>query len=136
MIRLDYKTGGFPLSQRAPIICIVPDNQIKMAYNRFDLKKIMKDNKISLCFGVWLGQKTTDCFIIDAEEYTRIDIPECHKDIDSATDLRVSLDKYGALLEIKYKKNSIRVTSKEPELLEYIYKNGLKHTVSIDTDLW
>jgi len=127
MILRDFESGGFPITKRSPVICTLPNGSVKVAYNRFDLKKIITINKLISCVGMWPGKKNTDCFILDPEAYT-IAPPERYKDIDSATDLKVYLDPDGAFMKITYIINDlVTVESDDKELLEYVRKVKLKH---------
>lgn len=132
MIRNDFITGGFPVCLRAPIICILANSQLKIAYNRFDLKEISSKNKIELCFGVWPGKKTTDCFLIDPKAYTSHCPPERHKNIDSAENIIVQKDTEGNFIGISYLPfgETTWIVSYEPLLFDYIRLNGLKYTSS------
>lgn len=136
MILNDYRTGGFPLTRRSPIICSISDGTMEVAYSRFMLKKIIdrtkKSNKeIKECLGVWPGKKSTDCFIIDPKDYTALVPPEIHADIDSAEEIIVVCDENGVFEGIQYRPGSFAkdrtpVISKDYLLLDYIRYTGLR----------
>jgi hypothetical protein len=136
MILKDFKTGGFPISANVPVLCIDEKYALHVAYNRVDLAKILKGNDIKCCYGVWPGKKNTDCFILDIESYAKMPAPpEAHKEIDVAEQVTLYLDEDNNFSKIAYRttKGDFQIVSRDPALLDYIKKMGLKYiTVSED----
>src|SRR5512135_2368334 len=104
MIRKDFETGGFPLQNLAPAICICADYSIQMAYNKFDLVKILKNNDVRSCYGVWPGKKMTDSFVLDPKSYSEMPLPpENSKDIDNASEIIVHMEEGQSFLKVSYR---------------------------------
>jgi len=138
MIRNDFYTGGFPISKRVPIICVLEQN-ITVCYNNYDLKLILdlyRSQKLIdkvACFGVWPGKMNTDLFLIDHNYYGFVSPPEIHKDIDSALLIEVFLSG-GEFEELVYisplpLSESIRVT--DPAVYDYVKKIGMRFKTTL-----
>ena len=130
MILKDFETGGFPINSRSPVLCISPTGGIQVAYNHYDLKKILLKGSISSCVGVWPGKKSTDCFILSVDSYMGIAVPpEANKNIVNAAQITVHFHQ-GVFFDIEYSEvGSERViTSNDPALFNYITVMGLKHS--------
>lgn len=90
MIRRDFIEKGFPIGRRIPVICIDKDFKSHIANNSFDLARILNDNKIKNCHGVWIGKYDTDYFELDPDAYKKMPVPpEEHKYIDHADNITV-----------------------------------------------
>jgi len=130
MILHDFESGGFPITQRSPVICTFSDCTVKAAYNRYDLKKIIESSGVVMisCVGIWPGKGISDCFILNPEAY-RIAPPEGFKDIDDAKEIIVYNDTDGSFMKISYKISDQKpiFESTDKELLKYIRTVGLKY---------
>lgn len=131
MILHDFESGGFPITRRSPVICTFADYIVKIAYNRYDLKKIIetyKNVKMVSCVGVWPGKGISDCFILNTDAY-RIAPPERYKDIDNAIEIKIYNNPEGFFMKINYKISDSKpiIESTDKELLKYIKAVGLKH---------
>ena len=127
MIDSCFVKSGFPLSKKFPILCIKEDYTALAVYNRFDLHKALKNNKIKSCYGVWLGKNNTDCFLIDPVEYTKRLPPEHAKNIDSANSIKVITDRDGVFIEVLYRMINDIIRCTDPLLFLYILEMGLPH---------
>ncbi len=127
MVLKDFESGGFPITQRSPVICTFADCIVRVAYNRYDLKKIIESSDtIISCIGVWPGKKTSDCFILNTNAYKTAP-PERYKDIDNAIEIKIYNNR-GSFMKITYKIiDKPLVESTDEELLKYIKAVGLKH---------
>ncbi len=121
----DFEKGGFPITKRSPVICTLPDGTVKVAYNRYDLMKVVK-NKVLSCVGVWPGKKNTDCFTLKPDHYMDAP-PERFKEIDNASKIKSFFDPDGKFMEITYTLDNITYGAKDEDLMDYIRKVGLKH---------
>ena len=133
MILRDFETGGFPISRRSPVICMISDGSVKAVYNRFDLKNIINSSTNLSCIGVWPGKKNTDCFILDPDAYKNLAPPEIHKDIDSAEDIKIFINSDGYFMKISYVPGAFSSDrtpheSEDINLCSYIKAAGLKHS--------
>ena len=131
MILHDLRSGGFPVSRRAPIICVSNKGEISVVYNRYDLNNTKKLIEIKYCMGVQPGRKNTDCFILDPESYTKITPPEEFRDIDSAENIEVQKSFENKLKQINYtpgphSDDKTPIISKDQKLYDYIKFAGLK----------
>jgi len=130
LIRKEFFDGGFPMNRRAPVICSLPDGDIRLAYNRYDLKNIIDNEDIINCTGVWHGKKNTDCFILDPDSYCKYAPPENYKEIDSAEEVTVFLDS-GIFDRIEFKPSPwsddqrLRMTRNE-KVYQYLLDAGLR----------
>lgn len=131
MIRREFFDGGFPINKRNPVLCSTNDGDIVVAYNQYDLRKIILENRhITKCMGVWPGKYNSDCFVLDPEKYSNIP-PEEHSIIDSATNIIVYHNKE----PMKFKKlvyyttdsngTKIEHSSENVDLFTYITRLGL-----------
>lgn len=130
MILKDFETGGFPINSRSPVLCISPTGGIQVAYNHYDLKKILLKGSITSCIGVWPGRKSTDCFILSVDSYKSIEVPpEANKGIVNAEQITVHFHQ-GIFFDIEYNEvgGERVITSNDPALFNYITKMGLKHS--------
>lgn len=138
MIRKEFEKGGFPLCSIAPILCIDENFALYVAYNRYDLIKILKTQKIKVCYGIWPGKWTSDCFIIDPQAYINIPIPpEEHKEIDNSKDIIVDLTKDGIFVKIQYlprKPDAVWIESKDENLYSFIKNSNIKFRVNLVND--
>jgi len=131
MIKKDFETGGFPVNNRNPILCLSEDGKLYPAYDRLTLSRIFKSCKVVKCLGIWPGKINTDLYILDPIEYGHISPPEGLEDIDSASNVKILLEKTGKFKEIKYinSSNLKEINSVSQELADYIVKAGIKHSV-------
>ena len=130
MILTDFKKGGFPITKRSPVICTLPDGTVKIAYNRYDLSKIIKIDKILSCVGMWPGKKNTDCFTLIPDHYMDAP-PEKFKEIDNATEIKTYFylgePEDSSLMKITYVLEGVNYETGDKKLMDYINKVGLKH---------
>jgi hypothetical protein len=133
MIRKDFETGGFPLQNLAPVMCICADYSVQMAYNKFDLVNILKNYDIRSCYGVWPGKKTTDSFLLDPKIYIALPLPpENSKEIDNASEIIVHMEAGQSFLKVSYTVGGTEYESKSKELLDYIKKAGVRFSLVFD----
>lgn len=131
MIRKDFINGGFPINKRNPVFTFMKDGNVKISYNRHDLKRSLEGDVLK-CFGVWPGKINTDCFPLDPQAYA-IGPPEKYKEIDDAWDVTVMYNKETDEFEkVSYMINqddgtALEVVSSDKPLQEYILKIGLQH---------
>ena len=123
MVRRDYEKGSFPIGSRSPVMCYAKDGPLYIAYDNYTLKKILNQSDIIKCVGVWPGKITTDIFPLGVEYYKDMPVPpKEYKNIDSATDIQISVDK--GVKRVEYfimdtrTENSFKSTDKS--LIEYI----------------
>jgi hypothetical protein len=132
MIRNDFETGGFPLCDKSPVLCVADDFKIHAVYNRYDLITLLKtESNIRACYGVWPGKKSTDVFPLNPKAYVELPLPpEMHKDIDSAAWITVCTEFDGGFSKLSYcpKEATVTVESKDKALFDYIKKIGLRYT--------
>ncbi len=140
MLITDFEDGGFPISIHTPIICTVlrEDNddplmsESIMAYNRYELKKIITTRKIVYLLGIWPGKRVTDGYPLKPEKYKDFPVPpERYKNIDSAIDIIIMMDK-DQFSKIIYKpgprsEDHVLIESDDFKLYEYVRKAGLKY---------
>lgn len=133
MLRMDYYTEGFPVNKRIPVICILKDNSILIAYNRFDLRQIIINNTLNTCIGVWPGKINTDVFSINPETYKEIYPPEINKDIDDANEIEIFFCSPGTNFErLIYTIGDKRIESKNPILYQYIKLTNKKYRTTFE----
>jgi len=135
MIKDDFKTGGFPINKIRPIICTMNNENSKVVYNRYDLKKTLKENVAHL-LGIWPGYET-DCYILDIEAYKDIQAPpEIHKNVDSAIEIKITMEQ-GDFSKVIYtlrgpNKSQTIIESQDKNLYDYIISIGLKYKTSFE----
>jgi hypothetical protein len=130
MLRRDFQTGGFPLRDLCPVLCIGADDSLHIVYNKFDFITLLQTKNIRLCCGVWPGKKTTDGFVLDPKAYASAPKPpEEHKDIDNAEAITVIMEK-SLFSKLRYSlKDQTPIESRDSDLLEYIKKSGLRFSL-------
>ena len=140
MILDDFKNGGFPVTVHTPIICTIVTpgsrdplmNDSRVVYNRYDLKKVMDKYDIVYLLGIWPGKNSTDAYPLDVLKYAKTPVPpEMHKDIDSAIDIEIIMDK-DQFEKVIYKpgprsKDHVSIESSDIKLYDYIISAGLKY---------
>ena len=133
---MDFIRGGFPICQRAPVICMTSTGKMAVAYNRYDLKMILAKLQPKACLGVWPGKKSSDVFILDPVSYQNEPTPpEIHKDVDSSLDIKVINDREGKFVRVEYVpgphiKDQTPVVCHEQSLAEYLKKTA-KHAKTV-----
>lgn len=133
MVRSDFLNRGFPISRRVPVICFILEGKLsytEVAYNHFDLKKIIDNNKILSCVGIWPGKKTTDAFSINPDAYCDFLLPEKFKDIDSALQITVFMEN-GNFDRVEYipgphEQDQRLHTTRDKNVYTYLINVGLK----------
>jgi hypothetical protein len=137
MILKDFFEGGFPIGLLSPVICIRQDHPPYMAYNRTDLVEVLKLGHTIICLGVWPGKKSTDCFILDPEAYSKTPLPPAtHKKIDNADYIHVQMDKDQKFVEMSYrvKDTDYMIKSQDIALFDYIKRSGLRYISETPAD--
>lgn len=132
MWRTDMEDGGFPISRRNPVLCFLEDSDIKYAYNRFNLSRILNGGGVKKAIGVWPGKKNTDVFILSVETYKEIPTPpEEHEEIDSSPEVVVKLGKDGMIRGIAYlnQRTDKETVTQDPKVYSYIKAAGIPHRV-------
>lgn len=134
MWRTDLEESGFPISRRNPVLCFMDgdDRDIRCAYSRCQLSRVLKENPVTKMVGVWPGKKNTDVFILNVESYKNIPTPpEEHEEIDSSPEVVVKLGKGGDLRGIAYFNQELNqeVVTQDSEVYDYIKAAGVQHRV-------
>ena len=131
MIRKDFETGGFPLQNLSPAICIDANYNFHMAYNRFELITLLRTKDIKTCFGIWPGKKNTDGFIMDPKIYVALPLPpEEHKEIDNAIEITVYMEgEKFSRMSYFLNKDEVKIESKDSALFNYVKKVGLRFSL-------
>jgi hypothetical protein len=128
MFRSDFKEGKFPISKRSPVIGI-NNGDLVIAYNNKNLKEIASIKGIKL-FGIWPGKINTDLFILIPEYYKDLPVPpENHRDIDLAESISIVYESDGTFDHVNYLLNGTSIICKDPVLVDYIEKIGIRYTV-------
>lgn len=128
MIRDDFIKSGFPVCRRAPLICFV-ESGFAVAYNRYELRKILDTHQVSGCVGVWPGKYNTDVFRVDPEAYAKQIPPPLHAEIDSATEIAVYLGEDARVEYVPgpHEQDRTRVVERGSALLDYIKAAALQY---------
>jgi hypothetical protein len=132
MIRKDFEDGGFPINNRAPVMCVTVEGLVLIAYNNYDLKRLLdtKDMKIRKLLGIWPGKRNTDIFVLKPECYGKMAPPKEHKDIDNAETIVIEYAKDNNFSAVMYALHQGPVTtSKDPALEGYLKVAGKKYMV-------
>ena len=132
MIRKDFEDGGFPLNNRAPVMCVTVDGLVLLAYNNYDLKRVLdtKGLQIRKLLGIWPGKRNTDVFVLKPECYGKIAPPKEHKEIDNAETVVIEYAKnsvFSAVLYALYQGPII--SSKDQALEKYLKVAGRKYMI-------
>jgi hypothetical protein len=133
MFRKDFATGRFPISKRSPVIGFGKDG-VTVAYNRRDLK-VMANTSGNTLIGVWPGNRNTDLFYINLESYKDVPVPpDGHEDIDSAELVTIRYTTPEMFDHVVYiLPEQTPIICKDPKIVDYIRKSGIKHTVVFDS---
>ena len=131
MIRNDFEDGCFPINSRAPVICTTTEGLVLLAYNNYDLKRILdnKNIKIRKLLGVWPGKKNTDLFILNPIKYGKLAPPLEHKDIDNAETIVIEYSKSTFQTVMYALPGEPLKTCNDPLLEGYIKAIGKKYMV-------
>jgi len=138
MILKDFLNGGFPISRTSPVLCVNDHGNVFLAYSHADLRAVLHGgNNITRCLGVWPGKKTTDCFVMDPTKYGLYSPPDLHRDIDSAVDIEVFVDRENNFIRLEYTPgphatDRTRVVSKDQLLFDYVGKVNLRRKVVLE----
>lgn len=135
MIRRDFEKGGFPINRKNPVLCFAEDHLVHIAYDRYTLNQILKIKSIMKCIGVWVGKYETDCFPLNPSSYIGVSPPKEHKDIDSASDIRVIFNGEGTFVSMSYPSltDESRIVSEDPVLFKYLNDTGLPHKIQFES---
>ena len=139
MFRSEYVSGGFPIDNTRPVLCVSRSGEARLAYNRTELRKNYDLDPEMKCYGVWAGNRNTDIFHIDPKAYTAVMPPEKNADIDSAECILVYLAVDGAFERLEYKpgrhaKDRTPVMSREQAFYDYVKKSGLRYATEQKID--
>jgi hypothetical protein len=132
MIRKDFEDGGFPINNRAPVVCITGEGLVFISYNSFNLKKVMdqKGSEIKKLLGIWPGKNNTDFFILNPEKYGKIAPPEEHADIDNAVTILIEYGGDNTFSSVLYSfSTGPAIMSRDPALEKFLKEAGKKYTV-------
>ena len=135
MIRQDFFKGGFPVCAVVPVICVDENFQVLVAYNKFDWVKILQQNNIQACHGIWPGKKVSDCFILDPKAYAQMLLPpEDHKEIDSASNITVYVNRATEFVKVAYlpKESDVIIESRNLLLYDYVKKSGIRYATAFE----
>lgn len=130
MIREEYYEAGFPICATVPVICVRDDFKVLVAYSKFELVRILQENKVKCCHGIWPGKKMSDCFILDPEKYVKTLIPpEDHKEIDNASEITLCLDTDCNFIKVSYlpRNSDVVIETKNQLVLDYLKKAGIRY---------
>jgi hypothetical protein len=131
MVRKDFEDGGFPINNRAPVLCITDEGAVFLVYNNYDLKELLeKKLGIKKLLGVWPGKRMTDLFVLNPGKYGKNAPPVEHKEIDNAEKVIIAYNKQDIFLSVIYTlPGGSPIISKDPLLGAYLKSSGRKYAV-------
>lgn len=134
MVKKDFETGGFPINNRNPVICLTNESKILIAYNRYKLHYILKYYNVIKCFGIWPGKTNTDIYVLDKNAYGNfVPVPpKEYSDIDNCSEITIVCEKTGSFKEVRFRipEQTEMSRSDSIELANYIVYTGLKHSIT------